>query len=245
MTSKKEGWDYGHKANVSDNREEDVIQHRIEMERKCLKSLRDDLEPLLEGYNVEFITWKEYARIEVTKKGDPLKRSHSVVVSFKYDSGWMQVRGKALGLSVRGDGVYSSGYTKEVKTLNRTYGYDFENLKPKSLKKIAETIGNHLRDCRAVRDEKENRISKALEVAKEAVQLLTMAGFEANYHGTDEDVEIHIKDVVRLRVRSSGIIWSTGRFESVPIKATTKNIVPVVRAIKNLNEFIAKGEASE
>lgn len=82
--------------------------------------------------------------------------------------------------------------------------------------------------------------TRSVEKAEEMAALLTEAGFDTKVlNRKNEDSNLVVKGVTHLGVSSSGLAYSKGRMESVPVRATKENIVAVVQAIKSLRDTVA------
>jgi len=235
---KKTGWDHGGgRYGRVDAEEEARRAHRQEMEAKCLKQLRDELEPHLSGCTAKCSSNQYFEAIEVTMEGLPPRLC--AVVKFRYEDYGFSGKGRAAGISAKGDGIFG-----EIEALGRSYGFDFEanRMPPASMEKMAGVIVNHLKRHLDLRTRKAKNSSASERHANEMAELLRAEGFKVRVDEWSEEAkQLNVEGVVILKVSASGLASSKGRHESGPVRAKTGNIVPVVKAIAELRRLIHEG----
>jgi len=237
--TKNVGWDHGGGlyGSAGTEKEQAAVAHRKEMEAKCLKQLRDDLEPHLPGCTAKYINGTSDS-IEITMSGLPDRLR--AVVSIRYKDYGFSGKGRAAGISVKADGVF-----EQIDALGRSYGFDFETnqMPAKSMQKMAGVIVKHLKRHLDLRTRKVKNDKASERHASEMAELLRADGFKVRVDEWDEEQhQLNVEGVVILRVSPSGLASSKGRNESVPIRAKTSNIVPVVKTIAELRRIIHEGK---
>jgi len=234
--AKMEGWDYGDSGFFGKPSEEkqEAIAHRIKMEKEGFASIKEDIEPLLKGLVVEIAEKIGTPAIRVTLPGFDDKEAW---IEFRYSPRSSFQRGKCKGLYVNATGDYS----RDQPSLGRNYSFDFEKntVKPVVLKKIAKAVSDHLTTILEDKNNYEKKVSTSTKKAQEAAQLLEEAGFEVRVTGEEsEESTLIVQGLTSLGVSATGLIFSRGKNEAVPVRATKKNIVEVVQAIKVLRDIV-------
>lgn len=235
---KKMGWYFGGGRYGRVTEEGDAEkEHRQEMEAKCLKQLCDELGPHLSGCVAKYAHGSYYDSIEVTMDG--LSPRLQAVIRFRYEDYSFSGKGRAAGISVKADGVFG-----EIEALGRSYGFDFEanRMPPASMEKMAGVIVNHLKRHLDLRTRRTKNNSASGRHANEMAELLRAEGFKVRVdEWNEESHQLNVEGVVILKVSPSGLASSSGRHESVPVRAKAGNIVPVVKAVAELRRIISEG----
>jgi hypothetical protein len=239
MAKKKAmGWEHeGGRYGRATKDEEDQVKHRQEMEAKCLRQLCEDLGPHILGCTAKYVRGPYSDSVNITMEGLPPRLE--AIVRFRYEDYGFSGKGRAAGISVKADGIFG-----EIEALGRSYGFDFETnrMSPASVQKMGAVIVGHLQKHLNVRKRKTKNHGASERHANEMAELLRAEGFNVRVDELGEEArQLNVEGVVILRVSASGLASSTGRFESVPIRAKAGNIVQVVKTIAELRRFIHEG----
>jgi len=202
-----------------------------EMEEKCLKIIKEQLEPHLEGYEIGFKFSKSH--LDINKK-DAHTRA---CISFYYGR-YSRGAAKSIQLSCIGD------YLHKIDSIGRNYKFDFHKyeIPEASLKKIVSAIKNHFDSIQQAYDSTAKSKEKSLKHTEIIKENLESGGFKVDvrvHHDTDHTLVID--GVGSFGVSSTGLIYSMGKAESVPVRADKNNIVEVAKTIKHLREVIQQG----
>lgn len=219
---KKKGWDYSVRWESEDKRKE-VVEHRKKKEEEGLSVLLKDLSPHLDGYDLKLGWCNGKCHLCIS-----LENGGSAEVVFRYPFRGFEGRGACEGLKVSAHGN---------PNLGRNYGFDFDAMRvaPATLEKMARAIREHLESNHSHLIHIENQRKKTKANVEKVVSVLQAAGHEAEVRIIDETrAHLNIDGSLALYVRASGAILSVGSMESVPIHATSANIVEVVKAIEQL-----------
>lgn len=231
MVKKKEktkGWKHEYRFGLDEDIKADT-KNRKEKEKEGLSLLLKDISPHMDGYSFEIeksrgLGGADYA-LRVSLQG-----GGTAEISFRYPYHGSVDYGSCAGIKVSAPGNPSLG---------RNYGFDFDSMRvpAPTLQKIIVAIKEHLEGIVNRRIYVENRRKQTKANAEEVTAVLQAAGYEVKSAMLDETrirLNINLPVVLPLYVLSSGAVLSVGSMESVPIHATSANIVEVVKAIEQL-----------
>lgn len=230
------GWAYSaERWGASDAQKEAAVANRKALEEEHLTRLATAMRPHMEGFKLEFHESPYGSYLCVTL---PKLTWEEAKVSFRYKDRGFDGKVQAEGLHLKCGGIYG-----EIEAIGRSYGYDFEAgaMKPAALKKMCVAITNQLQRLLDHEVSKARRSRSSKSNANKVAELIRAEGFKVKLSEYGDDTEMTVDGVVSLNVSSSGLVYSRGRNEAVPVRASESNIVEVVRAIAELRRVISEG----